>query len=83
MHKKILHPTVADWVAKEERKEKEEEEGRVGCIGCPLGLAGRTTGHRDPQLGLAGRGFGFFFFLDFFWGGFRMVKFQKRVNLPL
>jgi hypothetical protein len=30
MHKKILHPTVVDWVAKEEKKEKEEEEGRVG-----------------------------------------------------
>jgi hypothetical protein len=28
MHKNFLHPTIADWVAKEERKEKEEGEGR-------------------------------------------------------
>jgi hypothetical protein len=69
MYKKILHPTAADWVAKEEKKEKEEEEGIVGCRGCPLGLAGRTTGHRDPRLGLAGRGFGFFFFFFFSSGG--------------
>jgi hypothetical protein len=78
MHKKILHPTAADWVAKEERKEKEEEEGRVGCRGCPLGLAGRTTGHLaasrrpatethgwvSPAVGLV-----FFFFFFFSSGG--------------
>jgi hypothetical protein len=78
MHKKNLHPIAADWVAKEERKEKEEEEGRVGCRGCPLGLAGRTDdkltatethGWVSPAVGLVF----FFFFLffrwsDFFWG---------------
>jgi hypothetical protein len=45
-----------------------------------------TTGHRDPRLGLAGRGFGFFFsfrWSDFFFWFFRMIKFQKRVNLPI
>jgi hypothetical protein len=55
--------------AKEERKEKEEEEGRVGCKGS-VGSSRKddrpprsksTTGHRDPRLGLASRGFGFFF----------------------
>ena len=36
-----------------------------------------TTGHRDPRLGLAGRGSGFFFIFSLFFLGFRMIKSQK------
>jgi hypothetical protein len=83
MHKKFLHPTAADWVGKEERKEKEEEEGRVGCRGCSLGLAGRMTDHLAASRRPATKTHGWvslavglvFFFFSFSSSGLPVVLF--------
>jgi hypothetical protein len=61
MQKKILLPTAHDArekrdAAKKEKRKKRKEEKEEGRPRC------RAAGHRDPPLGLAGRGF-FFFFL--------------------
>jgi hypothetical protein len=80
--------------------QRKEEGRRISAKGRNprLGLAGRISpatrhlvaGHRDPWLGIADHGFGFFFFpsgfgeSDFFCFVFvfRMIKFQIGFTFP-
>ena len=96
MQKNTIHLVAPNFQLKKKEKRKKRKKEKEGRKLRPTVVQSRPTagldlvGHRDPWLGLAGCGFGFFFlvFLErwvwfFFFLVFRTIKSQKRVNFLL
>jgi hypothetical protein len=100
MQNKIIDPPTRDhtaeeetsrWSKKEKRKKRKEEGRRKDLVVALRHFAAdpphsRPTSHRDPRLGLADCGSGFFFFFLpsglIFFVVVRMIKSPKRFTFP-